>query len=288
MPHVHARSACDALRQAKLAMQAYEAESAEDASWALFEEPEGFRPRTPPPTYTEHVLPNGERVQLRLVGSHPLWGHYLWNAAPTLCEFLYARHDTLLRDRTVLELGAAAGLPSIAAARAGAASVVATDYPDPGLMENLCFNVAQNGCLAEEHREKGGAPPACAAGEGFVWGADPAPLLAHVPQKFDLLLLSDLIFNHQAHPALLDTCDACLRKSDGSEPSEVAVPCALVFFSHHRPHLAHKDMGFFTLAEERGYICTEVGRWRLQPMFPEDPGDEEVRATVHGWMLRRR
>ena len=26
---------------------------------------------------------------------------------------------------------------------------------------------------------------------------------------------------------------------------------------------------------------------RRQPMFPEDPGEEEVRSTVHGWKLTR-
>ncbi len=26
---------------------------------------------------------------------------------------------------------------------------------------------------------------------------------------------------------------------------------------------------------------------RDQPMFPEDPGEEEVRSTVHGWKLTR-
>lgn len=41
-------------------------------------------------------------------------------------------------------------------------------------------------------------------------------------------------------------------------------PCLLVFYTHHRPHLAHRDMEFFSKAQERGWICEEV----LTQTFP--------------------
>ena len=246
----------------------------DEEGWALFEEPKDFRPPTPPPTEVQHTCLDGDVITLRLVGSHPLWGHYLWNAAPTLSTYV-EEHASLVRNKRVLELGAAAGLPSIVARKTGASSVVATDYPDPDLLQNLAHNVERYGGHVV----------------GFIWGADGAPLLAHAPEGFDLVLLSDLIFNHQAHPALIDTLDRCMRR-DGQ---------ALVFFSHHRPHLAERDLAFFTLAEERGYVCTKLQEWvlsvrirpslltsSLQPMFPDDPGDAQVRATVHGYTLRHR
>lgn len=230
---------------------------------ALFDEPPDFRPPTPPPSTVEHTLPGEDApLHVSLLGTHALWGHYIWNAAPTMCRYLY-EHGDLVRGRAVLELGAAAGLPSIWAARHGAARVVATDYPDPDLIANLEHNV----------RRHAGAHARVA---GYIWGSDVAPLMDG-GGAFDLVLMSDLIFNHQAHPALLNTCDRVLKNG---------AP-ALVFFSHHRPHLAHRDMAFFALARERGYECTKVGEWVLQPMFPEDPGDAVVRATVHGWALRK-
>ena len=211
---------------------------AEDVtSWDLFEEPRDFRPPTPPPTEAQHVRKNGDVVTMRLVGSHPLWGHYLWNAAPTLSMYL-EEHDALVRDKYVLELGAAAGLPSIVAMKLGARAVVATDYPDPDLMQNLSFNLARYGS---------------AKAVGYIWGADCAPLKEHAPHGYDLLLLSDLIFNHQAHPALIDTLDRCLHPQGQ----------ALVFFSHHRPHMAERDLAFFTLASQRGYICEKLDEWLL-------------------------
>lgn len=216
----------------------------DDEAWGLFEEPAGFRPPTPPPTFAEHALSTGEVIRMQLVGSHPLWGHYLWNAAPTLTDYIEA-HPALVQGRSVLELGAAAALPSMACAKLGAKCVVATDYPDPGLMKNVATNLEQNGL----------APPQAVA-VGYTWGADPAPLLAHAPQGFELVIMSDLIFNHQAHGALLDTVEWCLAPG--------AASCVLVFFSHHRPHLADKDLAFFDRAAERGFVCDKLREWVLQ------------------------
>jgi nicotinamide N-methyltransferase len=85
----------------------------------------------------------------------------------------------------------------------------------------------------------------------------------------------------------------------------------LVFYTHHRPHLAQRDIEFFKIAGEMGWECEKVLTERFpvrvsvfrsgvsplphiilliviyQPMFPEDSGEEEVRSTVHGWKLAR-
>lgn len=241
----------------------------EEGGWGLFEEPADFRPKTPPPTEVTQRLVDGSEARLRLVGSHPLWGHYLWNAAPTMADYLQTYASHFVRGKSILELGAAAGLPSIAADRAGAAHVVATDYPDPDLMENLHTNLEQNACTN-------------ASARGYIWGADSAPLLEDVP-SYDVVLMSDLIFNHQAHPALLDTCDACLTRD------AARAPCVLVFFSHHRPHLADKDQHFFTLAEERGYRCEKIREWKLQVCSVSDPAYVSRRSRrCHGPCYRAR
>ncbi|KAN0135611.1 nicotinamide n-methyltransferase, partial [Lactarius tabidus] len=111
---------------------------------------------------------------------------------------------------------------------------------------------------------------------GHIWGRPVEPLLEPLSTtmtgaKFDLILLSDLIFNHAEHHASLWTCEHKLAPRG----------CVLVFYTHHRPHLAERDMRFFDLAGETEWTCEKV----LPPMFPEDMGDEGVRATVHGWVL---
>ncbi len=95
-------------------------------------------------------------ISVRLVGSHPLWGHHLyvylhffplpiflpvfltrkknpfffydrWNAARALAGFLQ-RNPELYAGRTALELGAGGGLPGLVAAKCGARKVCARAY----------------------------------------------------------------------------------------------------------------------------------------------------------------
>lgn len=63
------------------------------------------------------------------------------------------------------------------------------------------------------------------------------------------------------------------------------VPCVLVFYTHHRPHLSDEDLKFFSRARQRGWECHVVAHRDVPPMFPEDAGDEKVRRTVWGWRM---
>jgi nicotinamide N-methyltransferase len=94
--------------------------------------------------------------------------------------------------------------------------VVLTDYPDKALLDNLAYNVDQN-----VHPPRRDAVRVL----GCVWGSSVDPVLAALlrqqdtatesdadaaagpdTSKFDLILLSDLIFNHsqvrQLEPSL--------------------------------------------------------------------------------------
>lgn len=127
--------------------------------------------------------------------------------------------------------------------------------------------------------------------QGFVWGHSPKPLLDHLsltndadkPQEgYDLLLLSDLVFNHSQHPALVSSVNALLSHAPDAS--------ILVFFTHHRPHLAREDMAFFPLLEASGsgWVYEKVVEVEAGVMFEEDKGDATVRATVHGYRAWRR
>ncbi|OCH84344.1 hypothetical protein OBBRIDRAFT_821920 [Obba rivulosa] len=235
-----------------------------------------------PSTHASGDAATWETIDIRLVGSHPLWGHYLWNAARAFATYL-DHHPELYRGRAVLELGAGGGLPSLVAAKNGAQLAVVTDYPDASLMDNLNYNVQRN------------IPPEVAPRvrvEGYIWGKPVSHLLeiqhdATESDGYDLIIMSDLIFNHSQHDALLRTCDEALSKRSAPDASGSPVPALLVFYTHHRPHLAHRDMEFFLKAQGSGWLCEEILTQKFPPMFPEDSGEEEVRATVHGWRLTR-
>ncbi|KAG5338571.1 hypothetical protein E4T56_gene1519 [Termitomyces sp. T112] len=94
----------------------------------IFTEPP--RPPTPEPTIAVYTREPGHRksieeweeIQIRLVGAHPLWGNYLWNAARAFASYLDA-YQELYKDKYILELGAGGALPSILAAKTGARKV---------------------------------------------------------------------------------------------------------------------------------------------------------------------
>jgi len=159
--------------------------------------------------------------------------------------------------------------------------------------------------------------------QGYLWGSNTRPLLAHLnpsllqtgntalisgsqsseppldpsqKQLFDTIILSDLLFNHSQHRAMLKTCKETLKPKTGR---------VFVFFTHHRPWLADADNKFFEIAaadvippppedessdDERdlggfGFKVEKVLEEKMAPMFLEDPGSEEVRATVHGYIM---
>ncbi|KAI0746548.1 putative methyltransferase-domain-containing protein [Daedaleopsis nitida] len=242
--------------------------------------PEPPRPPSPEPTFAtyrrEREVNSGDwtKIDIRLVGSHPLWGHHLWNASLAFASYL-DEHPELYRDRNVLELGAGGALPGLVTAKNGAQRVVLTDYPDQALVDNITHNVREN--IEESAREH-------VAAQGYIWGHPVQPLFDLLrddgtDRTFDLIIMSDLIFNHSQHDAMLSTCENALSKT---RPTSV-----LCFYTHHRPHLADRDMDFLTKARQRGWECEEILTRKYPPMFPEDPGAEEVRATVHGWRLSR-
>ncbi|KAK0515533.1 hypothetical protein JMJ35_001567 [Cladonia borealis] len=190
----------------------------EDLTNSMFQEPTGYFKPEQPAKYTSYTLLSGQTLRLRLVGHNPLWGHYLWNGARILSTYLQTHAAHSIHNKTVLELGAGAGLPSLVAGTLGAEKVVVTDYPDAELIDNLKENI----------RTCSGATNIVA--EGYLWGASPAPLLAHLPEPssssskegFDILLLADLLFNHSCHGALVDTILHTLKRTGEAR--------ALVFF----------------------------------------------------------
>ncbi|GAA5956059.1 hypothetical protein JCM8115_004402 [Rhodotorula mucilaginosa] len=336
-----------------MARSAASASGSDDEGFgAVFEEPEDFRPPTPPPTVRTYErralggvdpLVGDSQVQVGLVSGHPLWGHVLYPAAIALARFLELHADRLLhgsdgkgkgkgKGKAVLELGAGGGLPGLVAALEGAGNVVISDFPDPALVNNIAKNIDLNIASLDSDEV------ATAVAKGFTWGTPPDTLLEVVnkssgdgdgdvqERKFDLILLSDLVFNHSQHLALLNTCLSCLSspassssssystsksatetpretsmptrpskeegeeesKVDLSDPTTLETPAVLCFFSHHRPWLVDADLQILQLARDKGWRVSKV--WedkQAGPAFPEDGGDLAIRSTVHGWLFTR-
>ena len=236
----------------------------------LFADPPDYYPPSPTPTTETHTLLTGQTLTLHLVGHNPLWGHHLWNAGRLISTYI-ERNPALIHKKTILELGAGAGLPSLVCGVLGAKKVVVTDYPDPDLVANLWTNIEG---LEMKGNVDGGAT---IVAEGYCWGADASTLLGHVGGPgFDVLILADLLFNHSEHAKLVATITATLLRTKDAK--------ALVFFTPYRPWLYEKDMAFFDLVREAGFKVEKILEEKMEKvMFETDPGDEELRRTVFGY-----
>ena len=120
---------------------------------------------------------------------------------------------------------------------------------------------------------------------------------------YDVIILTDLIFNWSEHKKLLASCDGLLSPNG-------EIYCV---FSHHRPKYLDKDMHFFHLAEhgiassdeetqsKHGLRDANASAQRRQPLFrveklktelhtplfENDPGCPTVRSQVHFYRLTR-
>ena len=156
----------------------------------------------------------------------------------------------------------------------GAQKVVVTDYPDADLIENLTQNITTCSLLPQ--------PVSTVVAEGYLWGASPTKVLAHLPSPargFDLLLLADLLFNHSCHDALVSTILHTLAPTSDAR--------VLVFFTPYRPWLLEKDMAFFGICRDKGLVVEKVVEEVMEKvMFEEDMGDELLRRTVFGYEVK--
>jgi nicotinamide N-methyltransferase len=192
-----------------------------------------------------------------------------WNAGKWLAHY-FDQHPHVCRDAWILELGAGAALPSMTACLNGAAWTVATDFPDQELIDMLQLNMNRNIPVGRQHAIQA---------RGYLWGSDPCALFQGMPegQKFTILILCDLVFNHSQHDNLIQTCLDCLA------PNGVMY----CIFTHHRPWMSEKDMEFTRRAQEH-FELEEYMTEKVDVMFEKDPGDEQVRQTLHVFRFLRR
>ena len=187
-------------------------------------------------------------------------GDLLWNAGRTSAIHLEERAQELVEGKDVLEIGAAAGVPSIVSAIKGARTVIMTDYPDPDLVDNMRWNASAAAPLI--------ANPNSLHVEGYKWGSPVEKLFSYLPSGsagFDLLIMADVVYSHSEHGNLIKTMQQTLKKT----PESVA----LVIFTPYEPWLLPKTEQFFPLAEQSGFRVTKIFENVLDHLlFENDPG----------------
>lgn len=131
---------------------------------------------------------SGLRRMLEATGRNgsPYWA-YPWAGGMVLARFVLNRPQTVA-GRRVLDLGTGSGLVAIAAAKAGARSVIAAD-PDRNAIAALCLNAAANGVEV---------------------GALACDLTVGPPPDVDLILAGDVFYEAKLAARVTAFLDRCL------------------------------------------------------------------------------
>ncbi len=271
-----------------------------DINVDLFEEPSEFYKSPPKPTFITYerqsqtqtqtqtqtesqIQLQPSSIEIRLVGNSPLYGHILSNAGRSTAKYLDTEiiANELYKDKNVLEVGAAGALPSLITILNGAKKIVITDYPDPDLIENIKYNVNNLKTIGinNDILKK-------VSINGYIWGNETNKLSNFINnEKFDLIILSDVIFNHTEHYKLLNTCKSLILNDNDKDKRKGKV---YVTFSPHRPKLFKNDLLFFEIAEkEFNFKSIKIYEEKWSPLFKDDKDEstKELRSMVYGYYL---
>lgn len=145
------------------------------------------------------------------------YGSVLWPAAISVAKHLLLDSDRLLKDQTVLELGAGTGLVSLAAALGGAKQVYATDY------EPLPLRQLDYAALHLQSRDLS----SCIQTSLF----DVCNLQQPLPKDADVIVVADLMYEPKTGRALarrvVEALQAGQRIVVGDSPGRAGRPAFL-------------------------------------------------------------
>ena len=136
--------------------------------------------------YTAHPGSGLRRLADNDDAAPPYWA-YRWAGGLALAHHVLARPETV-RGRRVLDLGAGSGLVGIAAAKAGATSVLSAEI-DPNGIAAIGLNAELNGVMVT------------ACGDDLTAGA---------PPDVDLVLVGDLFYAPELAERVTAFLDRCL------------------------------------------------------------------------------
>lgn len=195
-----------------------------------------------------------------------LMAHYVWEAAIKLTDLVCSgRID--VSGKSVLELGAGSGLPSLAAVTKGASRVLCTDYPDEAILLALQENIAEN--LSSKQSLQHNIKVA-----GHAWGT---PLRGCTQgETFDLILFADCLWLGDQQRSLLTSLRDYLKPGSG---------LAYLTFQHHTDDVKE----FFNLTDEFGLVYEELDAlpWGGKTLEEFDPEDEEADGPVYFGVLKK-
>jgi nicotinamide N-methyltransferase len=175
-----------------------------------------------------------------------LFAHRVWSGSKYLADFLASHADLYVKNKRTVELGAGTALPSLVALAHGSLLSVITDYPDEGVLQAIKETVGLNW-------ESCGGPLGRVEVIGHEWGTGVEKVVNQMSGSnergeegnyFDLAILSECLWMHRAHGALVQSLSRLLHPEKSF---------AIATYAHHVPGCEKQDDAFFDLCKQNGF-----------------------------------
>jgi predicted nicotinamide N-methyase len=131
-------------------------------------------------------------------------GLKIWECSIDLVNYLVS-HPEMVKDKRVLEIGCGQGLPGIVClTQLGASQVTLQDYNQEVLDKATKQTVSLNLTSPDQSSK-------CS----FLGGSwEHLSTLDSLKNQFDIILMTETLYNNSYYPSLLNFIDHCLDKSD--------------------------------------------------------------------------
>lgn len=223
----------------------------------------------------ENVTINGKtfRLQVPVDTIGTLFCDQIWSGSKLLAEFLYSNRTQYCLGKRTIEFGSGTALPSLMSLSCHSNITIITDYPDNHIIQTIKETVGSNWSVCTNPKNRVGVI-------GYEWGT-PVDDIHSLVQRllrnrrkeeqqlhnkdvqnisesdddrkesddddkthrnyFDVALLSECIWMHRCHEALVQSLHELLHPCSG---------IAIVTYAHHIPGMEDADDHFFTLASD--------------------------------------
>jgi len=195
----------------------------------------------------------------------------IWPGSITISS-IFADNPEIVLNKTVLEFGAGSALPSLLCIALGSKIVTITDYPAPGILENIDYLVNMNKLAGK-----------CSIGiMPHMFGQNCDDLLSCIPQEtqlgYDVIILAELLWKdtYKFHRDILANCKSCLHE-DGT---------IYISFCHREceSHSKENDLEFFEIAEEQfEFVYIYIGGY-----LNKNYGIDDTDILVHYYQMRKK
>lgn len=200
-----------------------------------------------------------------------LFATMIWHGARALSNYLASDVSDFIKGKSIIEFGAAAGLPSLTCYKIGASTITSTDYPASAIIFNLRRNAVRNVFSSSSHYNGSSYSSSSSSNSAadhksakndelllneknfyvkeHIWGSDVTSLLEPTAGNlYDIVIAAECLWKSDTHEDFASSICAVLKRGG----------TAYLSFSHHIPGLEKNDLNFFDLLCKKHFSVVSI------------------------------